>query len=66
MTRSPWIKMDGHQKELPIYLFWFLVCLMHLGPGLLLELYAICSHSGDMVISRNTLNKKQTNKTGFC
>lgn len=30
--------MDGNQKELPIYLFWFLVCLMRLGPGLLLEL----------------------------
>lgn len=37
MNRTPWTETDDHLKKLHIYL-WFLVCLMHLGSGLLLEL----------------------------
>lgn len=49
--------MDMRRNFKLIY-FWVLVCLVHLGPGVLLELWELHSHSVGMVVSRNILIKK--------
>lgn len=52
--------MDGLKKKLQINVFlsFSLMCLIHLSPGVLLEVQELHSHSVGMVVSRNILIKK--------